>query len=146
MFFYISLQRNPSLSYMAVRDLQALNTMRVCSHSYWLVIFCTTNCSPVLARKRWQTFENSRKKTQYLMNTLYINKHYFSNFSFTINNIWTQVVHLKSIVFCVNDYGLSQKKNVDNLLLMNSSIKYNRQYSHSKRIFESEESIINICK
>ena len=38
--------------------------------SYWLVIFCTTNSSRVLARERWQTFENSWKKTQYLINTL----------------------------------------------------------------------------
>ena len=45
--------------------------MRVYSHSYWLVIFWTTNSSRVLAREGWQTFENSWKKTQYLMNTLY---------------------------------------------------------------------------
>ena len=45
--------------------------MRVYSHSYWLVIFCTTNCSRVLARESWQTFANFKKKTQYLMNTLY---------------------------------------------------------------------------
>ena len=36
--------------------------MRVYSHSYWLVIFCTTNSSRVLARERWQTFENSLGK------------------------------------------------------------------------------------
>ena len=46
--------------------------MQVYSHSYWLVFFCTTNSSRVLARERWQTFENSWKKTQYLMNTLYL--------------------------------------------------------------------------
>ena len=45
--------------------------MRVYSPSYWLVIFCTTNSSRVLARERWQTFENSWKLTQYLMNILY---------------------------------------------------------------------------
>ena len=45
--------------------------MRVYSHSYWLVIFCTTNSSRVLARERWQIFENSWKKTQYFMNNLY---------------------------------------------------------------------------
>ena len=50
---------------------KALNKMRVYSHSYWLVIFCTTNSSRVLARESWQTFENSWKITQYLMNTLY---------------------------------------------------------------------------
>ena len=42
---------------------KALNAMRVYSHSYWLVIFCTTNSSRVLARERWQTFENSWKNT-----------------------------------------------------------------------------------
>ena len=42
--------------------------------SYWLVIFRTTNSSRVLARERWQTFVNSWKKTQYLMNTLYMRK------------------------------------------------------------------------
>ena len=41
---------------IALRDLQALNAMRVYSHSYWLVIFCTTNSSQVLARRRGQTF------------------------------------------------------------------------------------------
>ena len=62
---------------------KALNAMQVYSHSYWLVIFCTTNSSRVLARERWQTYENSWKKTQYLMNTLYhlseILKFAFSN-------------------------------------------------------------------
>ena len=38
---------------------------------YWLVIFCTTNSSRVLARERWQTVENSWKEKQYSMNTLY---------------------------------------------------------------------------
>ena len=50
---------------------KALNVMGVYSHSYWLVIFCTTNSNRVLARERWQTFENSWKNTKYLMNTLY---------------------------------------------------------------------------
>ena len=31
-------------------------------HSYWLEIFCTTNSSRVLARKKWQTLDNSWKK------------------------------------------------------------------------------------
>ena len=70
---FFTIHCNPSLAYIAVRDLlQALNAMRVYSHSYWLVIFCTANSSRVLAREMWQTFENSWKKTQYLMNTLYI--------------------------------------------------------------------------
>ena len=40
-----------------------LNAMRVYSHSYWLVIFCTTNSSRLLARERWQIVENSWKNT-----------------------------------------------------------------------------------
>ena len=40
-----------------------LNAMRVYSHSYWLVIFCTTNNRRVLARERWQSFENYWKNT-----------------------------------------------------------------------------------
>ena len=62
---------HPSLAYIAVKTFKAFNAMRVYSRSYWLVIFCTTNSSRVLARERWQTCENSWKKTQYLMNTLY---------------------------------------------------------------------------
>ena len=50
---------------------KALKAMRVYSHSYWLVIFCTTTSNRVPERDRWQTFENSWKKNQYLMNTLY---------------------------------------------------------------------------
>ena len=41
---------------------KALNAMRVYNHSFWLVIVCTTNSSRVLARERWQSFENSWKK------------------------------------------------------------------------------------
>ena len=69
MFFHNSLQPLPRLHQ---ETFKALNAMQVYSHSYWLVIFCTTNSSRVLARERWQTFENSWKKTQYLMNTLYV--------------------------------------------------------------------------
>ena len=57
------------------------NAMRVYSHSYWLVIFCTTNSSRVLARERWQTFENSWKKTQYILNTLYVINVYAETYS-----------------------------------------------------------------
>ena len=57
--FHNSLQ--PSLDYMAVKTFKTLNAMRVYSHSHWLLNFCTTNSSRVLARERWQTFENSRK-------------------------------------------------------------------------------------
>ena len=50
----------PSLAYISVRDLQSSHAMRVYSHYNWLVIFCTTNISRVLARReRWQTLENS---------------------------------------------------------------------------------------
>ena len=37
--------------------------MRVYSQSYWLGIFFLTNINRGLARKRWQTFENSWKNT-----------------------------------------------------------------------------------
>ena len=63
---------NPSLAYIAVSLSKAFYAMRVYSHSYWLVIFCTTKSSRVLTRERRQTFENSWKKTQYLINTLYL--------------------------------------------------------------------------
>ena len=33
--------------------------------------FCTANSIPVLAKERSQNIDNSWKKTQYLMNTLY---------------------------------------------------------------------------
>ena len=56
---------------------KALNAVRVYSHSYWLVISCTTNSSRVLARERWQTFENSWKK-----NTIF-NEHPVCNFPMT---------------------------------------------------------------
>ena len=57
---FFTIHCNPSFAYIAVRE--ALNAMRMYSHSYWLVIFCTSNSSRVLARERWQTFENSWKK------------------------------------------------------------------------------------
>ena len=56
--------------------LKALNAMRVYSHSYWLVIFCTTNSSRVLERERWQTFENS------LNNNTILNEHPVTNIRF----------------------------------------------------------------
>ena len=52
--------------------------VRVYSHSYWLAISWTTNNSPLLARERLQSFENSWQKTQYLMNTLYNTVHLYS--------------------------------------------------------------------
>ena len=55
--FFFTIHCNPSLAYIAVR---ALNSMWVYSHSYWLVVFCTTNSSRVLAREKWHT---SCKKT-----------------------------------------------------------------------------------
>ena len=56
MFFHISLQ-NPSLACIAVRYLQSSHrNASVHSHSFWLIIFWTTNSNRVLARERWQTF------------------------------------------------------------------------------------------
>ena len=68
-FFHISLQPLPRL-HRCKRNLK-LSTQCEC-HSYWLVIFCTTNRSRVLAKARWQTFENSWEKKEYSMNTLYM--------------------------------------------------------------------------
>ena len=67
--FFFTIHCNPSLAYIAVRDLQSSQRkMRMYSHSYWLVFFVQP-----LAAECWRGkgFENSWKKTQYLMNTLY---------------------------------------------------------------------------
>ena len=81
-FLSFTIHCNPSHAYIAGRDLAfiARNEMRVYSHSYWLVNFCKTNSSRVLAKERLQTFENSWKKTQYLNNTLYISLNIFWSF------------------------------------------------------------------
>ena len=56
---------NPSLAYISLKEIfKALNAMRLYSHSHWLVFFCT--------RERWHFREFLGKKTQYLINTLYI--------------------------------------------------------------------------
>ena len=62
---------NPTLAYIVVRDLQS--SQRNVSVQTLLLAgnYCTTNSSRELAMERWQTLENSRKKTQYLTNTLY---------------------------------------------------------------------------
>ena len=59
LFFHNSLQSLPRLH----RCKRPSYAMRVYSHFYWLVIFYITNSSRVLVRERWQTFENSWKKT-----------------------------------------------------------------------------------
>ena len=60
---FFTIHCNPTLVSLK-ETFKALNLLlRVNSYSYWLVIFCTTNSSWVLARERWQ-------KTQYLMNSL----------------------------------------------------------------------------
>ena len=67
-----------SLAYIAVRDL--LSSQRNVSVQSLLLAsnFFTTNSSRVLAREmRWQTFENSWKKIQYIMNTLYLKQSLF---------------------------------------------------------------------
>ena len=68
---FFTIHRNLSLAYIAVRDLQSSQRNASVQSLLLAGIFCTTNSSRVLARERWQTFENSWKKTQYLMNTLY---------------------------------------------------------------------------
>ena len=52
---------NSSLAYIAVKDLQS--SQRNASVQSLLLAgdFCTTNSSRVLARERWQAFENSWK-------------------------------------------------------------------------------------
>ena len=57
--FFFTIHRNPSIAYIAVRDLQS--SQRNASVQSLLLAgnFCTTNSSRVLARERWQTFENS---------------------------------------------------------------------------------------
>ena len=67
-FFHTSLQPLPRLH--RCKRPQKLSTQCECTVTPRLVIFCTDNSSRVLTRERWQTFENSWKKTQYLMNTL----------------------------------------------------------------------------
>ena len=59
-FFHNWLQPLPSPTSLW-EIFKALNEMRVYSHSYWMLTFCTTNSSRVLARQRWQTFENNWK-------------------------------------------------------------------------------------
>ena len=61
----------PSLAYIAVKDLQSSQRNESVQSLLLAGNFCTTNSSRVTASERWQTFENSWKKTQYLMNTLY---------------------------------------------------------------------------
>ena len=48
-----SFTATPSLAYITVRDLQSLKrNASVQALLYWLVIFCTTNSSRVLAREK----------------------------------------------------------------------------------------------
>ena len=62
-FFSQFTATHPSIANIAVIDLQSSQrNVSVQSHSYWLVIFCATNSSRVLARERWQAFENSWEK------------------------------------------------------------------------------------
>ena len=62
----LSIHCNLSLAYISLQDIfNALNALRVYSHSYWLAIsanFCTTNCSPLLVRERWPNNEHYWKK------------------------------------------------------------------------------------
>ena len=70
-FFHSSLQNLPRL-HIALRDLQSSQRNASVQSLLLAGLFCTTNSSGVLARGRWQTFENFWEKTQYLMNTLYM--------------------------------------------------------------------------
>ena len=57
-FVHNSLQPLPRL-HRCKRPSKLSTQYRGYSHSHWLIIFCTTNSSRLLARERWQTFENS---------------------------------------------------------------------------------------
>ena len=67
--FFSTIHCNPSLTYVAVRDLQS--SQRNASVQQLLLAgnFCKTNSSRELARERWRTSENSWEK-----NTIF-NKH-----------------------------------------------------------------------
>ena len=61
--FFSQFTATPPRLHRCKRPSKLSNAIRVYSPSYWLEIFCTTNSSRVLARKRWQTFENCWKNT-----------------------------------------------------------------------------------
>ena len=61
---FVTINSNPSLAYIAVRDLQ--NSQHNASVQL-LQLAGTTNSRRVLARENWKTFENSWNKAQYLM-------------------------------------------------------------------------------
>ena len=63
LWFFSQFTETPPSPTSLKEPFKALILMRVYSHFYGLVVFCTTNHSQVLARERWQTFENSWKKT-----------------------------------------------------------------------------------
>ena len=69
---FLQFTANPPSPTSLKETFKALSAMRVYSHSYWLVFFCTTNSSRMLASEMWQTIENSWEKTQYFKNTLYL--------------------------------------------------------------------------
>ena len=76
---FFTIHYNPSLAYIAVRDLQSSQRNAIVQSLLLASNFCTTNSSRVLARERWQTSENSWKKTQYLMNKIEYNHIWFLN-------------------------------------------------------------------
>ena len=79
---------NPSLAYIALRDLQSSQRNGVYSYSLLLAgSFCATNSSRLLERERCQTFENYRKK-----NTK-INKHPVHNDCETIWNEYRKTTY-----------------------------------------------------
>ena len=83
---YFSLHPLPRLH--RCKRLSKLSTQ--CERTLLLkIIFCTTNSSRVLARERMQTFENSWKKTQYLINSLYLGSQslMFMTVIFTLKSI-----------------------------------------------------------
>ena len=59
---FLTIYCNPSLAYIVVRDLQCFQRIASVESLLLAAFFCITNSSRVLARERWQTFENSWKK------------------------------------------------------------------------------------
>ena len=59
---------NPLLANIAVRDLQSSQRNANVQSLLLAGNFCTTNCSRMLMRKRWQLSRTLGKKPQYLIN------------------------------------------------------------------------------
>ena len=102
MFFHSSLQPLPRLN-ISVRDLQKSQRSASVQSLLSAGLFCTTNSRRVLARERWQTFENSWEK-----NTIF-NEHPVSGYmvSFFIQIFYPPLSLLSSSFFPHGPLSLS---------------------------------------